>query len=452
MGNSDDGMTAALCSGDGGGGSDAGSPRRGGAPRARGGAGAGDASDSSSGSGGAAARAAARLNLLTLAISGPPGAEARFWREAGTPAYASTDRTTLVITAFNVAAHCYGAWSRAFAANRGGPPPPLVMVVLGPFVAPALIVAAVAARVLLSARPRAYARNRTWMAVAQRLGRTVPQVVSGPARRARGAARARGGAGGGRGCKRSRGARGPVCRAPPCVASRGRLPTPNPQAGYWYTAAYGWEGLLGGPVAAAGAADAAGAAGDAADADAAAYSLVGLRPFGLAVFPAMHSGLFPLPLRLQAPIQLLACALTAPGAWGLICAVRARAAALAAARRACGVAAAARGALVVLADGGASLLVAGGGRACAEAPMEYLLVLAFSLSALLTVRRAPRAAAGCLGAPRRSWGPGAARPCRVCQGPCARSHPQPQPPPPTPHPPPPPPPPRSCTSMSGSWS
>jgi hypothetical protein len=147
-------------------------------------------------------------------------------------------------------------------------------------------------------------------------------------------------------------------------------------------------GALAGAMAAAATGAASGGGG--CGATAAACSLVGLRPFGLAVFPAMHSGLFPVPLRLLAPVQLLVCAFAAPGAWGLSCAVRGEADVVAAARGACARAAEARDVLMLLADGGAGLIVGaahGASGACVDAPMEYMVALAFALSAGLTVGR-----------------------------------------------------------------
>jgi hypothetical protein len=115
------------------------------------------------------------MSILTLALA-PRGAEARFWAEAGTPAYMATDRWTLIVTAFNVAAHSYGAWYRSFhTSNERGP---RLLEAIGPAVAPALVAAALAARLLLAVRPPTYARLRTRLAVGQRLGRSVPQVVS----------------------------------------------------------------------------------------------------------------------------------------------------------------------------------------------------------------------------------------------------------------------------------
>jgi len=126
--------------------------------------------------------------------------------------------------------------------------------------------------------------------------------------------------------------------------------------------------------------------GATAAAAAASHSKLAFRPWALAAFPAIHSALFPGPLRLVAPAVAAACALGVLGAWGMSCAVAADAGLLRAATAACGQVMGARGVLLLTVAGGWGMPRIEAEGVCHRVPMDYQVVLAHATTGLLTVR------------------------------------------------------------------
>ena len=266
-----------------------------------------------------------RMSLLTLRLS-PPAAEARFWREAGTPAFAATDRYTLLYTAVVIAASTWHALREHGDGTSGiGPRANAALAAASACIG----AAALAARVWLWRDPKGYEAWRPPFAVANRLARSVFMLVV-----------------------------------------------------YNLLSHEGWRRL----VFKAGVPEGTGAGG--ADvADAAAQQM--LRALALsAMFWAMHALLFPFAFRRAAPLHAAVCAAAAASMRGFACLARADAAAAAGARllreR---LAAAAAAAYVAIGLAPRFALPAGGGAPCGaggagRAP-EELVALSCALSCAL---------------------------------------------------------------------
>jgi hypothetical protein len=119
---------------------------------------------------------AARLDPMTLSIV-PPELEAAFWRTAGTPAYALSDRYGLAFTSFNTVA----IWRRMLTARSASTlldSCPRALVVAVPVNHIGALFVALPALLLALMAPKTYATVREPLTILQRLMRAVNTPVS----------------------------------------------------------------------------------------------------------------------------------------------------------------------------------------------------------------------------------------------------------------------------------
>jgi hypothetical protein len=118
----------------------------------------------------------ARLHPLSLRIA-PPELEATFWRTAGTPAYALSDRYGLAFTSFNTAAIWWGMLTQKSASTLLDTCPRALVAAINSNHVAALFVA-LPALLLAVLAPKTYVTVREPLTILQRLMRAVNTPVS----------------------------------------------------------------------------------------------------------------------------------------------------------------------------------------------------------------------------------------------------------------------------------